>query len=109
MQVLGLQLKALRVSKFGFRASRDELTTVRFNFLLRSWNWVCAAIVKEWYEDRASKGTRICDRLESWIIEQWAQVLDPCDGQEGDLLYDHKSVKVTQREEKTFAVLFKSP
>lgn len=109
VQVLGLWLKTLRVPKVGLRAFWDELTAAKLNFLLWGWNWICTAIVKEWYEVRTLEGTEICGRLESWTIEQWAQVLEPYVCQEGNLLYDHQSVKVTQREVKTFITLFKSP
>ncbi|OAE26829.1 hypothetical protein AXG93_215s1270 [Marchantia polymorpha subsp. ruderalis] len=44
------------------------------------WNWVFAAIVKEWQEGRAPNADGLCGNPESWTIELWAQVLGLCAG-----------------------------
>lgn len=55
--------------EFGLRAYRDELIATKLNFLLWSWNWISATIVKECHEGHAPQGNDICGELESLTIK----------------------------------------
>lgn len=43
-----IRFTAMRVPEARLRAYRGELILAKMDFLLWGWNWVCAAMVKEW-------------------------------------------------------------
>lgn len=104
---LGLQLSALKVSELRLIAYRNELIAAKLEFLLWGWNWVCAAMVQEWHDGRASKAEGLRGNPAIWTIEDWAKILGPCAREDGDYTFDNNSVKMTRAKEKTFAPLFK--
>ncbi|OAE27653.1 hypothetical protein AXG93_3286s1000 [Marchantia polymorpha subsp. ruderalis] len=92
MERLGaIQLTALKVTEVGLQAYRNELILAKLEFLLWGWNWVCAAMVHEWYNDDTSKSNGY---LEKWLIWDWAKVLGYVVDEDGDLTFNSESVKV---------------
>ncbi|OAE32389.1 hypothetical protein AXG93_3671s1080 [Marchantia polymorpha subsp. ruderalis] len=103
-----LRMVPLRVLQVGLRAFHDEQTAVKLDFLLWGRNWVCPAMIREWLrkKDQPSRGYR--PHPERWRVSDWEQVLGRCAGEEGDLLFECKSVHLSKEEEITFGALFKN-
>ncbi|OAE19090.1 hypothetical protein AXG93_2062s1010 [Marchantia polymorpha subsp. ruderalis] len=79
--------------KFGLRTYINQLLVVKLNFLLWGWNWVCAAMVKEWHNGSALDDERLCDNPTIWIIKYWAKVLGQCVEKDEDYTFHSDSVK----------------
>lgn len=43
-----------------------------------------------------------------WTIEHWTRVMGLCASNDGDLMFEKDSVKITRAEEFTFGPLFKN-
>lgn len=99
----------MRVSEAGLRVYRGELILAKLDFLLRGWNWICAAIIQEWEDKDSPKPSGYRETPETWQIWDWAKVLRSCARDDGDLTFDCESVKLTRAEEKSYAALFKNP
>ncbi|OAE26775.1 hypothetical protein AXG93_1129s1240 [Marchantia polymorpha subsp. ruderalis] len=65
-------------------------------------------MVREWLKgkDQPTRGFR--PHPERWEVCDWEQVLGRCAGEEGHLLFESESIKVTKEEEISFGTLFKS-
>ncbi|OAE25200.1 hypothetical protein AXG93_2787s1030 [Marchantia polymorpha subsp. ruderalis] len=98
----------LKLPQIGLRAFQHELTAVKLDFLLWGWNYVCQDMVREWQKERDQPTRGFRPHVERWAIEDWEQVLGRCAGEDGHLLFDSESIKVTKEEEISFAALFKS-
>lgn len=69
---------------------------------------MCQDMVRKWQKgrDQFTRGFR--PHPERWEVSDWKQVLGRCAGEEGHLLFESESIKVTKEEEISFATLFKS-
>ncbi|OAE33498.1 hypothetical protein AXG93_1467s1000 [Marchantia polymorpha subsp. ruderalis] len=65
-------------------------------------------MVREWQKERDQPTRGFRPHVERWVIADWEQVLGRCAGEDGHLLFDSESIKVTKEEEISFAALFKS-
>ncbi|OAE32228.1 hypothetical protein AXG93_4525s1090 [Marchantia polymorpha subsp. ruderalis] len=65
-------------------------------------------MVCEWQKERDQPTRGFRPHVERWVIADWEQVLGRCAGEDGYLLFDSESIKVTKEEEISFAALFKS-
>ncbi|OAE34077.1 hypothetical protein AXG93_2891s1000 [Marchantia polymorpha subsp. ruderalis] len=65
-------------------------------------------MVREWQKERDQPTRGFRPHVERWVITDWEQVLGRCAGEDGYLLFDSESIKVTKEEEISFASLFKS-
>ncbi|OAE21223.1 hypothetical protein AXG93_3833s1010 [Marchantia polymorpha subsp. ruderalis] len=106
--VTQLQMIPLKLPPIGLRAFRHQLTAVKLDFLLWGWNWVCQDMVREWLKgkDQPTRGFR--PHPERWEVCDWEQVLGRCAGEEGHLLFECESIKVTKEEEISFGAVFKN-
>ncbi|OAE27366.1 hypothetical protein AXG93_2407s1010 [Marchantia polymorpha subsp. ruderalis] len=89
-------------------AFQNELTTVKLNFLLWGWNWVCPEMIREWLRERNQPPRGFQPHPERWQVSDWEQVLGRCVGEEGHLLFECDSVQVTKEEKMSFRALFKN-
>ncbi|OAE18322.1 hypothetical protein AXG93_2566s1050 [Marchantia polymorpha subsp. ruderalis] len=103
-----LRMIPLKLPQIGLRAFQHELTAVKLDFLLWGWNWVCQDMVREWQKGRDQPTRGFRPHVERWDISDWEQVLGRCAGEDGHLLFESESIKVTKEEEISFATLFKS-
>ncbi|OAE26941.1 hypothetical protein AXG93_4413s1250 [Marchantia polymorpha subsp. ruderalis] len=103
-----LRLTPLGVPQIGLRAFQNELTALKLNFLLWGWNWVCPEMVREWLRERHLPSRGFRPHPERWQVSHWEQVLGRFAGEEGHLLFEAGSVKVSKEEEITFSNLLKN-
>ncbi|OAE23497.1 hypothetical protein AXG93_285s1560 [Marchantia polymorpha subsp. ruderalis] len=103
-----LRMIPLKLPQIGLHAFQHELTAVKLDFLLWGWNWVCQDMVREWQKGRDQSKRGFRPHVERWDIADWEQVLERCAGEDGHLLFESESIKVTKEEEISFAALFKS-
>lgn len=89
----GFWLSALKVPEFRLRAYRNKLIATKLDFLLWRWNWVCAAMVQEWHDERAPEAKGLRGNPAIWTIEDWTKILGPCAEEDGDYTFDSDSVK----------------
>ncbi|OAE32150.1 hypothetical protein AXG93_2912s1400 [Marchantia polymorpha subsp. ruderalis] len=91
-----LRMIPLKLPQIGLRAFQHELTAVKLDFLLWGWNYVCQDMVREWQKERDQPTRGFRPHVERWVIEDWEQVLGRCAGEDGHLLFDSESIKVTK-------------
>ncbi|OAE26939.1 hypothetical protein AXG93_4413s1230 [Marchantia polymorpha subsp. ruderalis] len=65
-------------------------------------------MVREWLRERHLPLREIRPHPERWQVSHWEQVLGRCAGEEGHLLFEAESVKVSKEEEISFSNLFKN-
>ncbi|OAE24000.1 hypothetical protein AXG93_4541s1020 [Marchantia polymorpha subsp. ruderalis] len=102
-----LRMVPLKLPQIGLRAFQDRLIAVKLDFLLWGWNYVCPDMVREWQRERHQPTRGFRPHVDRWTVHDWGQVLGRCAGEDGFLLFDSESVKVSKAEEASFVELFK--
>ncbi|OAE27281.1 hypothetical protein AXG93_59s1260 [Marchantia polymorpha subsp. ruderalis] len=69
---------------------------------------VCTAMVRKWLREKNQPPRGYRPHPERWRVSDWEQVLRRCAGEEGDLLFECKSVHISKEEEISFGALFKN-
>lgn len=102
-----LRVAPLKVPQIGLRAFQDVLMKRKLDFLLWEWNWTCREMVREYLRERHQPSRGFRPHPNRWEIGHWAQVLGRCAGEDGYLLFEAESVKVSKEEENSYSNLFK--
>ncbi|OAE22507.1 hypothetical protein AXG93_4855s1000 [Marchantia polymorpha subsp. ruderalis] len=81
------KLISLKMPYEELRSFRRELSELRLDFLLWNWNCISASMCKEIMDKNETESEDLQGNPMLWTIEHWTNVMGPCAGSNGDLLF----------------------